>query len=669
MPSYPAHTAVLWGLQEAHLSGQGKDRGNEAGCVRSLERLCPSQNMDFLNLSPMLSAYKRLKDRLGRHWNTSTESQHCCGPSLLSDCSRKSIPVWETWSCQAAIPSTDTSKSPRKSMEMNSLSSAAASPWAKINSLLCMQSMCWHVLYSWQRSASGVTCQSLICLPLINVASSWTPRASSRGLLSLQARERGALSVLLLHFNTGSSSHPTPKRSWMQLHQHNPPELWLLKRPRDGVLPRPVAQHEEEKEETGNMGWPQCFKGLSSSQFSLCCFTLFVLSWIGWSSFWLPSQPESLIKQIPPVLAAPHAYKMLGQRMRLGRQWLEYSRVWKICGQILRSAYSGTAETRQFMKFDHHRAAGDTWGVAGNPSAPEAIWKLKVCTQDRAPGRCVCIHSSCITTALPALSEEMCWGQQGSTAISSSSYLTRAFSGTTLQGVASQDCLDWERDVLPPVLFRTPLCSEICPQTTCLFWVPHHSNFFPFPSTPNLHYLLSTSYSFFSIPWHFILAQRASVSSGATVLHKRDCPKMQLLCWVIQAEVTLCHTLKTSTHNNRITEYITVPYSPTESSANAYVHKLFTGWLSNTLCLNFISVSTSTDRKRTLATSTMSDNAQKCEAGKGFFEHSKKGKCCSPMGNFLGMMWQESNRTKVTVSISSQHRASAADYIYIFRLS
>lgn len=63
-----------------------------------------------------------------------------------------------------------------------------------------------------------------------------------------------------------------------QLHQHNPPELWLLKRPRDGVLPRPVAQHEEEKEMTGNMGWPQCFKGPSSSQFSLCCFTLFVLS-------------------------------------------------------------------------------------------------------------------------------------------------------------------------------------------------------------------------------------------------------------------------------------------------------------------------------------------------------------------------------------------------------
>lgn len=245
------------------------------------------------------------------------------------------------------------------------------------------------------------------------------------------------------------------------------------------------------------------------------------------------------------------------------------------------------------MKFDHHRAAGDTWGVAGNPSAPEAIWKLKVCTQDRAPGRCVCIHSSCITTALPALSEEMCWGQQGSTAISSSSYLTRAFSGTTLQGVASQDCLDWERDVLPPVLFRTPLCSEICPQTTRLFWVPHHSNFFPFPSTPNLHYLLSTSDSFFSIPWHFILAQRAAVSSGATALHKRDCPKMQLLCRVLQAEVTLCHTPKTSTHNNRITEYITVPYSPTGSSANAYVHKLFTGWLSNTLCLNFISVPTS----------------------------------------------------------------------------
>lgn len=236
MPSYPAHTAVLWGLQEAHLSGQGKDRGNEAGCVRSLERLCPSQNMDFLNLSPMLSAYKRLKDRLGRHWNTSTESQHCCGPSLLSDCSRKSIPVWETWSCQAAIPSTDTSKSPRKSMEMNSLSSAAASPWAKINSLLCMQSMCWHVLYSWQRSASGVTCQSLICLPLINVASSWTPRASSRGLLSLQAREQGALSVLLLHFNTGSSQSSNAKTELDAASPAQPPRAVApQKTPRQGA--------------------------------------------------------------------------------------------------------------------------------------------------------------------------------------------------------------------------------------------------------------------------------------------------------------------------------------------------------------------------------------------------------------------------------------------------
>lgn len=49
-----------------------------------------------------------------------------------------------------------------------------------------------------------------------------------------------------------------------QLHQHNPSKLWLLKRPWDEMLWHPLAPCEDtnQRKMTGNVGWPQRFKGL-----------------------------------------------------------------------------------------------------------------------------------------------------------------------------------------------------------------------------------------------------------------------------------------------------------------------------------------------------------------------------------------------------------------------
>lgn len=141
----------------------------------------------------------------------------------------------------------------------------------------------------------------------------------------------------------------------------------------------------------------------------------------------------------------------------------------------------------------------------GTPEVWQAILQLqkpfeslRCALRDRAPGRCVGIHRSCRTTALTALSEKMCWGQQGSTAISSSSHPTIALSGMTLQGVSSQGCLDWERDVLSlPCFSGCPFAvkslNNLALFSLTIWAIPHHTNYLP--ALPLLTYLI-----FFPLP-------------------------------------------------------------------------------------------------------------------------------------------------------------------------
>lgn len=139
----------------------------------------------------------------------------------------------------------------------------------------------------------------------------------------------------------------------------------------------------------------------------------------------------------------------------------------------------------------------------------------------------------------------------------------------------------------------------------------------PLPSIHNLHYL-----SPLLIPPSLVPGTLFHHSKLLFLSHsfsKWDHPEIQLLWQVLQAQVT--HTTPSVLYTFRLNP---PPFQ-----------------LQLTVRSNF-----------SLVTSTI----QKCETGKGLFKSNEKGTYCSPMGNFTGMTEQESNRTKVTANLSSQHR-------------
>lgn len=147
--------------------------------------------------------------------------------------------------------------------------------------------------------------------------------------------------------------------------------------------------------------------------------------------------------------------------------------------------------------------------------------------------------------------------------------------------------------------------------------MPHHTNFFPFLQF--ITYILFPHFWFLLLYSLALYFTTASFWSWATVLDKWDHPEIQLLWQVLQAQVI--HT--------------------TPSGLYTFRHNPPPFQLQLTVRSNFA-----------LVTSTI----QKCETGKGLFKSNEKGTYYSPMGNFTGMMEQESNRTKVTANLSSQHR-------------
>lgn len=108
-----------------------------------------------------------------------------------------------------------------------------------------------------------------------------------------------------------------------------------------------------------------------------------MLNWIGLG----PSQHESFMKQTPPVLNCSPFPSTARTKVRsvqiVTRILWDYENLWPDTQKLLKA--------KSWCKFDDQREAGDSWSVSCNPSAPEAIWKLKVCTQGQSTGE-MCWH-------------------------------------------------------------------------------------------------------------------------------------------------------------------------------------------------------------------------------------------------------------------------------------